>query len=95
MKIDFSKVIFTDESQVTFDRPDGWAKGWNFSNADVPLAKKKQQGGCSVITWVGIVNQTIVVAFKVDEKVELNCAIAISWTRLSLHGINLTLVISK
>ena len=27
MKINFCKVFFTDESWVTFDRPDGWAKG--------------------------------------------------------------------
>ena len=28
MTRDFSKVIFTDESRVTLDGPDGWPKGW-------------------------------------------------------------------
>ena len=39
MKIDFSTVIFMDESQVqeTFDRPDRWAKVWILSNSNVSV----------------------------------------------------------
>ena len=40
MKIDFSKVILTDESWVAFDWPDGWAKGWILSYSDMPVAKR-------------------------------------------------------
>lgn len=36
-KNDLSKVDFMDESRVTFDRPDGWAKGWILSDADVSV----------------------------------------------------------
>ena len=41
MKIDFSIVIFTDESRVTFDGRDGWAKGYISSNSDVFVSKRK------------------------------------------------------
>ena len=34
-----SKVIFTEESWVKFDGPDGWTKWWILSNSDVPQAK--------------------------------------------------------
>ena len=74
MKIDFSKVVFTDESQVTFDGADGWAKGRILSNSDVPVVKKRQQRGGSVMIWDGIVDQTIIGPFKIDEEVKLNSA---------------------
>ena len=31
------------------------------------VAKRKQQGGCSVMIWAGIVDQTNIEPFKVDE----------------------------
>ena len=37
------------ESHVIFDGPDGWAKGWILSNSDMLVAKRKQQGGSSVM----------------------------------------------
>ena len=40
LKIEFSKVNFL---LVTFDGPDGWAKGWIIFNSDVSVAKRKQQ----------------------------------------------------
>ena len=65
-------MIFLDESQVMCDEPDGWAKGWILSNSDMPVAKRSQQGDSSLITWAGIVNQTIIRPFKVVEEVKLN-----------------------
>ena len=50
-----------------FDRADRWAKGWILSNLDVPVPKRRQQKGCSVM----IINQTINRPFKV---VKLNSA---------------------
>ena len=58
MKIDFLKVIFTDESLETFDDPDGWISKWF-----VRVVKRKQQGGGSVIT--------IIAPFKFNEDVKL------------------------
>ena len=74
MKIKLSKVIFMDESLVTIDGSDGWAKKWILSNRDVPVAKRKQQRGHSLMIMAGIVNQTITGPFKVNEKVKLNSA---------------------
>ena len=51
---------------VSFDWPDGWAKGWILSNSDIPVAKGKQQGDSTLIIWAGIVNQTIIGPFKVE-----------------------------
>ena len=41
MKVDFSKLIFTDESQMIFDSPDGWENRWILSNSHVPVSLKK------------------------------------------------------
>ena len=40
MKTDFSKVIFTDESRVTLDGPDGWSKGWVLQDREAPVSKE-------------------------------------------------------
>ena len=37
IKIDLSKVIFTDETHDI-----GWAKGWILSHSNVPLVKRKR-----------------------------------------------------
>ena len=73
MKIDFSRVIFTDESRVTFNRPDKRAKGSILSNLDMSVAKRKQ-GNSSVVICAVVVDQTIIGPFKVDEGVKLNAA---------------------
>ena len=38
------------------------------------MAKRRQQGGDSVIIWAGIVNQSTIGPFKVNERFKLNCA---------------------
>lgn len=45
-----------DKCQVTFDYPDGSAKGWILSNSNVSVAKS--------IAWDGIVEQTIIGPFN-------------------------------
>ena len=77
MKIDFSQVIFADESQVKFDWPDKWGKSRNLSNSDVSVAKRRQQEGGSVRIWAEIVNQIIIRPFKVDKK-------KLNWTVLTI-----------
>ena len=34
MKVDFSKVLFLNESHATFDGPDGWSKSWVVNQRD-------------------------------------------------------------
>ena len=72
MKIDFSRVIFIDESQVTFDEPYELVKGWILSNSDMPVSKRGQQGGGSVMIRTRIVYPTIIGPFKVNESVQIN-----------------------
>ena len=52
MKIDFSKVIFMNKSQVTFHGPDKWVKGWILSNSDMSVVKRRLQGDNSMIPYL-------------------------------------------
>ena len=55
MKINFSKVIFTEKSRLTFEKTDGMTKRWIPSQSDMPVAQRRQQGdGCGMM-WFGIV----------------------------------------
>ncbi|CAI9717405.1 Hypothetical predicted protein [Octopus vulgaris] len=47
LKTGFRNIIFTDESHVTLDGPDGWAKGWLLSGQDAHLTRIRQQ----VLGW--------------------------------------------
>ena len=44
MKLDFSNVVFTDESRVTLDGPDGWRRGWVINENRPPGIIRRQQG---------------------------------------------------
>ena len=59
------------ESWVIFDGPDGCTKGWISSNLDVPVTKKSKQGDGTVIIRAGILNQTIIGPFKLNEGIKL------------------------
>ena len=95
IKIDFSKVIFMDKSRVTFDGHDGWAKGWVLFNSDVLVVKIRQQEDGNVMIWVWIVDQTMIVTFKDDERIKLKNAVAILWIRISFRGSSPRLIVSK
>ena len=91
-KIDFCILIFR---HVTFDGPDGWTKVWILSNPDV--SKRRQQGGSSEMRYVGIVDQTIIEPFKVDEGVKLNCCNFMSntffaWYTSQFHSFKVKIV---
>jgi len=72
MKVDFSKVIFTDECRATLDGPDGWARGWIIDGEPVPVRLRRQQGGGGVMFWAGIVANELIGPFRVPDGVKLN-----------------------
>ena len=71
IKIDFSKVIFTDESRWTLDGPGGWSKGWILDDRTAPITKRRQQDGGGIVIWTGIVGNKLIGPFKVDDGVTL------------------------
>ena len=72
MKLDFSNVIFTDESRVTLDGPDGWRRGWVLDGHRPPEILRRQQGGGGIMIWAGIVDNRMIGPFKVREGVKIN-----------------------
>lgn len=71
LKTDFSKVIFTDESRVTLDGPDGWSREWILDERETPTRLRRQQGGGRNMIWAGIVGNKVIGPFKVVDGVKL------------------------
>ena len=71
VKTDFSCVLFTDEARATLDGPDGWASGWVHKDAEKPTRLRRQQGGGGIMFWAGIIDDTLVGPFMVEEGVKL------------------------
>ena len=74
MKLAFENEIFTDESRVTLDGPDGWRRGWVLDGERPSEILRRQQGGGGIMIWAGIVNDRIIGPFKVDDGVKMNSA---------------------
>lgn len=72
MKQDFSKVLWTDECRATLDGPDGWARGWVLNGRQARNRFRRQQGGGGVMFWAGLLGNTIVGPFRVEQGVKLN-----------------------
>ena len=45
LKMDFKKVLWTDESRVTLDGPDGWTSGWLLHEKEIPGPRCTSAGG--------------------------------------------------
>lgn len=74
MKLDFRRVVFTDECRATLDGPDGWARGWLTTGTSTPVRFRRQQGGGGVMFWAGIHGKNLIGPFKIDEGVKLDSA---------------------
>lgn len=74
LKCDFSKVLFTDECRATLDGPDGFCRGWLADGSIRPRRFRRQQGGGGVMFWAGIVGETLVGPFFVEEGVKMTSA---------------------
>ena len=72
LKQDFSKVIWTDESRVTLDGPDGWSRGWILPGKQPETMMRRQQGGGGIMIWAGIVGSSLVGPFMIPEGVKVN-----------------------
>ena len=71
MKLDFSRVVFSDECRATLDGPDGFATGWVLKN-ETPTIFRRQQGGGDVMFWGAIVDDEVIGPFRVPEGVKMN-----------------------
>ena len=71
LKLDFSKVLFTDECRATLDGLDGWSRGWLVEGQRAPLKYHHQQRGRGVMFWAAIIGDTLVGPFWVPEGVKL------------------------
>lgn len=63
--------MFSDESRVTFDGPDGWTKLLILSDADVPVAKGRKRV-CSMLIWDGTGDQAVTESLKMGEIVKID-----------------------
>jgi transposase len=75
MKLDFSRVLFTDEMRATLDGPDGWASGWIPPSGWTASRIRRQQGGGGVMVWAGIIDSTIVGPFLLKDGVKVTAQI--------------------
>ena len=70
MKLDFRRVIFTDECRVTLDGQYGFCRGWLHTATEVPRRIRGKQGGGGVMFWTGIGYNKEVGPFRVPEGVK-------------------------
>ena len=54
MKLNFRRVIITDDCRATLDGPDGFCRGWLHTATEIPRRLRRQQGGGGVMFWAGI-----------------------------------------
>lgn len=81
MKVDFSKVLFTDEVRVTLDGPDGWSKGWVLNVRTRHMRLRRQQGGGGTMVWAGIIGGRLVGPWKVPGGVKMTADAYISFLK--------------
>ena len=72
MKTDFQQVVWTDESRVTLDGPDGWARGWMLKGREPLTRVKRQNNGGGLMIWAGIVGSTLIGPFRIPQGVKIN-----------------------
>ena len=81
MKVDFSKVLFTDEVRVTLDGPDGWV----INDQARHHRLRRQQGGGGIMVWAGINGGTFVGPWKVPEGVKMTANTYINFLKDNLE----------
>lgn len=66
MKIDWRRVIFSDECRVSCDGPDSFKRGWIRDGWQPSKFNRQFQKGGSVLFWLAIHNRKIIGPFKVE-----------------------------
>ena len=64
MKIDFTKIILTEQYCRIYDEPDWWAKPC--------MSQTRQDGYAGLILWVGIEDESFIGTSKFYEVVKVN-----------------------
>ena len=72
MKLDFHRVVFTDECRASLDGCDGWARGWLLHGTSSPVRLRRQQGGGGVMFWAGLHGNNLIGPFKIEQGVKLD-----------------------
>lgn len=85
MKVDFSKVLFTDETRATLDGPDGWCKGWVIIGQNRHQRLRRQQGGGGIMIWAGIIGGTLVGPWRVPDGVKMTAVAYINFLKEHLE----------
>jgi len=74
MKIDFSRVMFTDECRATLDGPDGFSRGWVRKQTTAPIRLRRQQGGGGVMFWAALHGENLIGPFRIEDGVKMTSA---------------------
>ena len=74
-KLPTKKILFTDESRAALDKPYNWSKGWVVIGHPRPTSIRRQQGGGSIMIWIGIINDQNVGPIRVPEGVKLTSVV--------------------
>ena len=74
MKVDFSRVMFTDECRATLDGPDGFARGWVVFKQSPPIRLRRQQGGGGVMFWAALHGENLIGPFRLENGIKMNSA---------------------
>jgi len=72
MKTDFQQVVWTDESCVTLNGPNRWARGWMLKGCELWTRVKRQNNGGGLMIWAGIVGSTLIGPFRIPQGVKIN-----------------------
>ena len=72
-KLDFSKVVWSDEMRVTLDCPDGCSRGWIIIDHEAPVRLRRQHGG-GLMVWAAIFNDQLIGPFRIPDGVKINSA---------------------
>ena len=69
--VNFSKVLFTDESCAILDGPDGWSKGWVLNGQDRHQRLRCLQGEGGLVIWAGIIGGIMAGLWRVPDGMKI------------------------